>query len=1633
MNKFLFRGNNRHIIILPRSAPAPVGFKLGGSSQADAQLLVREISPHLAQNFHALSHACSLLQTIGISVAPNARAVTPKLSESLSRGLLSLYVEQEKPALHAGEESNTDSPQTSASGAKEKVLPKSQGKQDENSVQTGTSTNHTTTEVPIAQQECRSDPISMLTGEEILPLVDFELSGVLPLSWRRLYRSSKTAVNLGLGYGWRHNFSLQLVEKYIPPPKVGPKKPGRHLFELIDEEGRLHLFEQVKRGQTSVQLSSGLSLYYQEDGKQVLIKPDDSHWTFVKAPALNGQDSGCWLLESISNYHGQYHALYYDKQHRLVRIACSPKRGIVLHYNQDNNLLRIAAYVMDDKGKQELQPGFMASYHYDDNQALIAATDSRGLVERYQYIDHCLLKRRTRASGFSHHFQWQGQGPEAKCIRQWGDDDTYQYRFAYRDHPKGQLTTCTDSLGNVEQFVHNRQGLLVAHTALTGFTTEFDYDGAGRKVRQTDASGNATYYRYNEQGQLSEVTAADGGKTRYYYNTLGKRILTLDALGQQHKRQFDGTGRLLSQTGPDGRSISYSYTDQGQLKQIIAADGVVSLYHWSDSGELLALQQGDKLTRYSYDPLGRINASIDAQGLIIEYIRDAKGQLVELLSYDQAKPDNKISQKFSYDQAGRFIKEQISDGVETTDAESAGAFDTLYHYQGLAQPEQKTFADGSYLKYHYDQERNLTGITRSDGARYEIDYSPSEKPIKLTGFDGREQQYQYDKNDKLIAINDSDERFIRLKRDNMGRITEQICAVVDKKAGTNVEKSAGQNTIPGPGVGVSSQCHSHNFYQYDLLGRLRRAHNSQRTVQLSYHYQGPGTGQLKQVQQGNWSLDYGYNNKGQRASLKLPDGSVLLYEYDRNGQLKQLDYLSADGQEKAQNQTQPLIQCQYNKSGLLTGQMLGNGIVLSQAFDVYSRLSVQQWQAPGEDSSEQGFDEICRYQYDNRHQLIHSEQSVPGTEGATDAGSQVASKNAAGKTQEKSFCYNRISQLISTTEDQQHSQHHWDAFGNPAAAPDASTHSQSQNNDRQPPPQSQTAKTMAALETDINVYQDRLLSFAGTDYGYDPCGNQISSLAKGEKQQRFFDGLNQLQRINVNGNLTHYEYDALRRRTAKTTEQGRTDFIWDNNQLIGEHHKGKFTWYIYHPGSFLPLALIKAGQIYYYHLDLLGTPICLTDKSAKAVWRNNTDVFGAALTDGQQAGHVNENTGEQKNSCSCGNFTGTTNSENSITNPLRFQGQYYDSESGLHYNRFRYYCPRQGRFIHQDPIGLAGGINPYQYAPNPVNWIDPFGLLCDDGKERVAKALALSVIKGEITQALSDQIFSNAILPDCTDSADEIIACIPVNGQTIAERFAERGSELANIDEKTFYYNTQTHSYNKINKKDKPKVEVEAKTTNKKDVEVTKNNELKKLVADREEAFNKREELDPTDKAAFNAATQEIRKISEKIGMKSARLVMKDEYPEFKWIECELPGDGKQGQFDLLYHNPKTGEIITVEAKGGGGGLGNRKGLDGRQVEQGSPEYRDSIIENMEKKIITAQNDEKYGEDDCFTTEIDALIATYDKLLDAQEMIGSEDIIPMKSVCVRQRLNKDGSLMTHAELSTFSNTYTDPKHDSKTL
>ncbi|MFS2168165.1 RHS repeat-associated core domain-containing protein, partial [Variovorax sp. Varisp62] len=85
-------------------------------------------------------------------------------------------------------------------------------------------------------------------------------------------------------------------------------------------------------------------------------------------------------------------------------------------------------------------------------------------------------------------------------------------------------------------------------------------------------------------------------------------------------------------------------------------------------------------------------------------------------------------------------------------------------------------------------------------------------------------------------------------------------------------------------------------------------------------------------------------------------------------------------------------------------------------------------------------------------------------------------------------------------------------------------------------------------------------------------------------------------------------------------------------------------------------------------------------------------------------------------------------------NPIRFQGQYFDEETGLHYNRYRYYDPQAGRFVSKDPIGLVGGVNLHGFVPNPVEWIDPLGLARQKGITPNNKGTRTTIEGGELAE-----------------------------------------------------------------------------------------------------------------------------------------------------------------------------------------------------------------------------------------------------------------------------------------------------------
>ena len=145
-------------------------------------------------------------------------------------------------------------------------------------------------------------------------------------------------------------------------------------------------------------------------------------------------------------------------------------------------------------------------------------------------------------------------------------------------------------------------------------------------------------------------------------------------------------------------------------------------------------------------------------------------------------------------------------------------------------------------------------------------------------------------------------------------------------------------------------------------------------------------------------------------------------------------------------------------------------------------------------------------------------------------------------------------------------------------------------------------------------------------------------------------------------------------------------------------------------------------MVYHYHLDHLGTPHEVTNDDGRVVWQASLKAWGALAR--------------------------TMVAE--VAQPVRFQGQYHDAETGLHYNRFRYYAPDEGCYVHQDPIRLAGGTNVSAYAPNAVNWIDPFGLACSYEYNAVENPGPLAEMRGTPASNFAGGKYNASVLGEDT-------------------------------------------------------------------------------------------------------------------------------------------------------------------------------------------------------------------------------------------------------------------------------------------
>ena len=1053
--------------------------------------------------------------------------------------------------------------------------------------------NNTGKATPKSNQTPKAgEPISMVTGEELLDLEDFAWDGPLSLNWTRFYRTAQSGTDLQLGHGW-----LTPLDEWLDATET---EVAYH-----DSEGRRVEFPIPELGGYSLNLPEQLRLH-REEGQYRLTSEDGHELIFA-----SGQ--GHCRLTHWRNETGQSIELIYGETGQVKALVASWGKALVIQ-REGRHIIAISPARPYVGGYEPIAAPWVR-YQYDAAGDLLATFNRLDQGERYAYQNHVII-RRSLASGFNFHFEWDRHSPEGRCIHNWGDGGVYDTRFEWTD---SGLSRAIDSRGGVSEFMHDKNALLLWETSPEGRTTRYAYDTHKLLHSVTDPAGHATRYDYDEEGRTTVVIDPLDHAYRLEYNPQGKPVKLTDPMGQAWQRSYDAQGRVTQTQDPQGGTTRIAYNALGLPAQILNALGQTRTLLWDEQARLVGETGFDQLRRsFHYDAEDRLVAAVTQDKLATRYQYDAASRVTAVQA-----PDGGVV-RLEYNAQGLVTKYTAADGKATE-----------YRYgDGLTQITERVDPAGHSLSYQYDSERNLVGLVNAKGKQYHLGYDKDENLTEETGFDGRVQRYHYGADGQLDAYaqrSGEGWQLTRFQRDPLGQLLKK--------------------TLP-----EGSVCE----YTYDPLGRLQLARNSHSLVMFQYN----ALGSVTQEHQGGETVRHDYDALGNRVATVTPDGRRIDYRHDAQGRVQavhldgetlsrhQFDEL---GQETARQQGHLVSRYAYDPAGRLLNQQAGlqgsaNPIIGRRyAYDITGRLAAL-------DDLRQG---STRYLYDPADRLARIE----------------------GKTPE-SFVHDPAGNLVGINQ-----------------------------------------------ATGGLVQGDRLILLGDRHFAYDDAGNLVEQRrgTGGQLVTRYtYDGDNRLIQADTPHGTSTYRYDPLGRRIEKDTPHGKTRFTYDGARLLTEtrvadtvetsRHSGTdrrnpdcrdaprddeenihstpiVTLHLFEPDSFRPLARIdrnEQGQtaVYHYHLDHLGTPREMTDAQGRIVWSATYRAHGAlalALADIEL-----------------------------IENNLRFQGQYFDTETGLHYNLNRYYDPTTGRFIHQDPIGLEGGENLYEYAPNPVTWVDPFGLTAKD-------------------------------------------------------------------------------------------------------------------------------------------------------------------------------------------------------------------------------------------------------------------------------------------------------------------------------
>ncbi|WP_181573169.1 RHS repeat protein, partial [Escherichia coli] len=799
-------------------------------------------------------------------------------------------------------------------------------------------------------------------------------------------------------------------------------------------------------------------------------------------------------------------------------------------------------------------------------------------------------------------------------------------------------------------------------------------------------------------GLVTCITTPDGRKSEFYYNNQNQLTSATGPDGLEMRRKYDEYGRLTQETARNGDVTRYSYDNPHSELPSVTEDATGSRKQmtWSRYGQLQTFTDCSGYeTRYEYDRFGQMTAVHREESISLYRSYDNRGQLISV------KDTQGRETQYEYNAAGDLTAVITPDGNRS---------ETLYDAWGKA---VSTTQGGLTRSMEYDAAGRVISLTNENGSHTEFSWDVLDRLIQQRGFDGRTQRYRYDLTGKLTQSEDE------------GLIT---------------------------------------LWHYDASDRItHRTVNGEPAEQWRYNDHGWLT-EISHLSEGHRvAVHYGYNRKGrltgERQTVHHPETGELLWQHETKHTYNEQGLAN-----RFQADSLPPVEWLTYGSGYLAGMKLGDTPLVEYTRDRLHRETVRSF-------GNNAYELTSTYTHAGRLQNQHLNSLVYDRDyGWNDNGDLV---RISGPRQTREYGYSATGRLESVrtlapdldiripyasdpagnrlpdpelhpdstltawpdnriTEDA-HYLYRYDRYGRLTEKTDRIPTGVIRTDDERTHHYHYDSQHRLVFYTRIQ-HEEPLVE---SRYLYDPLGRRTGKRVW--RRERDLTGWMSLSR---KPEVTWYGWDGDRLTTVQTdttriqtvyqpgsfaplirieTENGELDKAQRRSLVEKLQQEGSEDGH----GVVFPVELVRmldrlegeiradrvssesrawlaqcgltverlAAQIepvylperkvHLYHCDHRGLPLALISEDGNTMWSAEYDEWGNLLNE-ENPHHLYQ--------------------------PYRLPGQQYDDESGLCYNRNRYYDPLQGRYITQDPIGLSGGLNTYSYPLNPINEIDPLGL-----------------------------------------------------------------------------------------------------------------------------------------------------------------------------------------------------------------------------------------------------------------------------------------------------------------------------------